>query len=198
MVRISISEMKFEEITVTCQPARPSRPIMLNPAKKQLANGSTTHRIALKTMANMATRNTNTPKPNVTRSLRIKVIMSSAIIDTPPRTRDPASWWRSMTSRTATIVSWRFWFNWRFCNSYCTSSWTKRCFSSDVALPAPMRCDILRRSPCKASNSGASSRLSCRAVVLPSALTISSENTGLVVSSSRALSRSTSLSLNVR
>ena len=171
---------------------------MLNPAKKQLANGNTTHRIALNTMVSMTTRNTNTPRPNVTRSLRINVIMSSAIIDTPPRTSDPVSRWRSMTSRTATIVSWRFWFSWRFCNSYSASSWTKRCFSSDVALPTPIRCDILRRSRCKVSNSGASSRLSCKAVVLPSALTISSENTGLVVSSSRALSRSTSLSLNVR
>ena len=85
MVRMSISEMKLDEITVTGQPIRPSSPIMITTAKPQLHRGSRTKRACLKMIDNMITRKANTPAPNTTRSFLMKVIISSAIIGMPPR-----------------------------------------------------------------------------------------------------------------
>ena len=85
MVRMSIREMKLDDITVTGQPMRPSNPIMITTANTQLHRGSRTKRACLKMIDNMITRKANTPAPNTTRSFLMNVIMSSAIMGIPPR-----------------------------------------------------------------------------------------------------------------
>ena len=85
IVSINIKEIKFEDITVTFQFRRPSMPIMIKTAKKQLSSGKITHRISRNIMARAATMKMNTPKPNTIRSFLMNEIMSSATIETPPK-----------------------------------------------------------------------------------------------------------------
>ena len=85
MVRMSIREMKLDEITVTGQPVSPSRPIMTTTANTQLHRGSSTNRTWRKMIDSMITRKAITPAPNTTRSFLMNVIMSSAIMGMPPR-----------------------------------------------------------------------------------------------------------------
>ena len=89
MVRMSISETKLEEMTVTRHPINPSSPNMTVIAKTQLHRGNATKRNWRKMQDSISTRKMNTPAPNTARSFLMKVIMSSAIIDTPPRCRAP-------------------------------------------------------------------------------------------------------------
>ena len=46
---MSIKAIKFEDITVTFHPTKPSKPIMIETEKKQLKRGINTHKKLLKT-----------------------------------------------------------------------------------------------------------------------------------------------------
>ena len=85
IVKINIKAIKFEDITVTFQPSRPSRPVIIKTEKKQLLIGTMIHTIYLKTNQSVAIMNNKTPTPKTIMSLLINVIMSSAIIGIPPR-----------------------------------------------------------------------------------------------------------------
>ena len=91
IVKISISAMKFEDITVTFQPNKPKIPIIMITEKKQLLIGTTIHINFLKTNHKVAIINKKTPIPKTTISLLIKVIISSAIIGIPPKCIFPMS-----------------------------------------------------------------------------------------------------------
>ena len=85
IVNMSINAIKFEEITVTFQPRIPSKPIIITTENKQLLIGTIIQIIFLKTNHKVVTMNKRTPKPKTTISLLMKVIMSSAIIGSPPK-----------------------------------------------------------------------------------------------------------------
>ena len=85
MVNINISAMKLDEMTVTFQPTKPKKPIIIRTEKKQLRSGIKTQRKFLNTYQSVRTINKNTPAPKTTISFFIKVIISSAIIGIPPR-----------------------------------------------------------------------------------------------------------------
>ena len=91
MVKISIKAIKFEEITVTFQPSKPSNPIIITTEKKQLLMGMMIQINFLKTNQRVAIMNAKTPNPKITISLLINVIISSAIIGIPPRYIFPIS-----------------------------------------------------------------------------------------------------------
>ena len=63
MFRISIKAIKFEDITVTFQPNKPSNPIIIKTEKKQLKSGIATNKKFLKTNHNVKTIKRNTPPP---------------------------------------------------------------------------------------------------------------------------------------
>ena len=77
--------MKFDEITVTFQPNKPSKPIIIITEKKQLLIGTIIQINFLKTNQRVAMINNNTQTPNTTISFFINVIISSAIIGIPPK-----------------------------------------------------------------------------------------------------------------
>ena len=85
MVKINISAIKFDEITVTFQPSKPSSPIIMITEKKQLLIGTMIQISYLNTNQRVAIMNSKTPKPKTIISLLINVIMSSAIIGIPPK-----------------------------------------------------------------------------------------------------------------
>ena len=85
MFSISIKAIKFDEMTVTFQPIRPKRPIMIITDVKQPNNGITTHLTFLKINHSVTIMKINTPIPKTIISLFMKLIMSSAIIGMPPR-----------------------------------------------------------------------------------------------------------------
>ena len=64
MVRISISAIKLEDITVTFHPTNPRKPTMIQTEKKQLKSGINTHVKLLKTNQSVQTIKINTPAPN--------------------------------------------------------------------------------------------------------------------------------------
>ena len=72
-------------MTVTFQPSRPSKPVIIITEKRQLLIGTTIQINFLKTYHKVKTINIKTPKPNTIISLFIKVIMSSAIMGIPPK-----------------------------------------------------------------------------------------------------------------
>ncbi|MBA7683496.1 hypothetical protein ES703_91865 [subsurface metagenome] len=82
---ISCKEMKLEDMTVTSQPNHPNRPIMQTAETTQQSIGSNIQRIALKIINSIRIRKSRTPRPKTFKSFLMKVIMSSAIILTPPR-----------------------------------------------------------------------------------------------------------------
>ena len=85
IVSINIKAIKFDEITVTFQPSKPKRPIIITTEKKQLLIGTMIQINFLKTNHKVAIINSRTPKPNTMISLLINDIMSSAIIGIPPK-----------------------------------------------------------------------------------------------------------------
>ena len=85
IVNMSISAIKFEEITVTFHPRIPSKPIIITTENKQLLIGTMIQINFLKTNHKVAIMNKRTPKPKTMMSLLINVIMSSVIIGIPPR-----------------------------------------------------------------------------------------------------------------
>ena len=85
MFSISISAIKFDEITVTFQPRKPKRPVIIITEVAQPSKGIITHLIFLKINHKVKIMKRNTPHPNTVISFLIKVIISSAIIGTPPR-----------------------------------------------------------------------------------------------------------------
>ena len=85
MVRISVRAMKFDEMTVRCQPTCPSRPRISVVQKPQVMTGVSTQRSSRNIYPSMPIASTSAPMPKITISLRTKVIMSSAIIEIPPR-----------------------------------------------------------------------------------------------------------------
>ena len=85
IVRISIIAIKFDEITVTFQPIKPRRPIIIITEKKQLLIGTIIQISFLNTNQRVKIIKPKTPRPNTTISFLIKVIMSSAIIGIPPK-----------------------------------------------------------------------------------------------------------------
>ena len=85
IVKINISAIKFDEITVTFHPSKPRRPIIITTEKKQLLIGTIIQISFLNTNHSVAIMNNKTPRPKTTISLLINVIMSSAIIGIPPR-----------------------------------------------------------------------------------------------------------------
>ena len=82
---ISISEMKFDETTVTGHCIRPSRPTMASAEAPQISAGTATQRRLRKAIVSSTSRNTAMPRPNTRMSSATKSIMSEAIIGTPPR-----------------------------------------------------------------------------------------------------------------
>ena len=85
IVNMSINAIKFEEITVTFQPRIPSKPIIITTENRQLLIGMIIQINFLKTNHKVAIINNKTPQPKTIISLLMKVIISSAIIGTPPR-----------------------------------------------------------------------------------------------------------------
>jgi hypothetical protein len=85
MVTISCREIKFEDITVTSHPNIPRNPIIERTEKAQQSIGKITHRIFLKITPRVTIRKMNIPIPKILISFLINVIMSSVIIDAPPR-----------------------------------------------------------------------------------------------------------------
>ena len=85
MVSISIKAIKFDDITVTFQPTKPKKLIIIKTEKKQLNKGINTQIRFRKTNQRVKTIKRNTPRPNTIISFLIKVIISSAIIGIPPR-----------------------------------------------------------------------------------------------------------------
>ena len=77
--------IKFDDITVTFQPSRPSNPVIINTEKKQLLIGTMIQINFLKTNQSVAMINNRTPRPNTIISLLINDIISSAIIGIPPK-----------------------------------------------------------------------------------------------------------------
>ena len=85
MFNINIKAMKFDEITVTFQPIKPKKPIIIITDVAQPSKGMITHLIFLKINQRVKIMNKNTPTPNTIISFLIKLIMSLAIIGIPPK-----------------------------------------------------------------------------------------------------------------
>ena len=83
-VRINMSEIKLDDMTVTFQSRYPSSPIMNNTAYMQLTIGAATQMNFLKIMTKVMRMNSRTPNPKLMRSFFMKVIISSVIIGIPP------------------------------------------------------------------------------------------------------------------
>ena len=83
--KIKINIMKFDEITVTFQSIKDTVPIITINEAKQLDIHASIHSGFLKTMKRTAKIKTRAPNPNTTISFLTYVIVSSAIMDTPPR-----------------------------------------------------------------------------------------------------------------
>ena len=81
---MSSTATKFEEITVMRQSSQASRPSIKMAVAAQFAMGPTTQRQSRKMMPNTKTMMPIMAAPNVTRSERTKLIISAAIIGTPP------------------------------------------------------------------------------------------------------------------
>ena len=63
MVKMSIKEMKFDDITVTLQPAKPRYPTMERPAARQQKRGRTIQRKLLNITPIVTVRKRKTPAP---------------------------------------------------------------------------------------------------------------------------------------
>ena len=85
IVKININAIKFEDMTVTFHPIKPSRPVIINTEKKQLLKGTMIQINFLNTNQRVTIINSNTPIPKTIMSFFIKDIISSAIIGIPPR-----------------------------------------------------------------------------------------------------------------
>ena len=85
IVNINIRAIKFDDITVTFHPKKPSRPVIIITAKKQLLKGIIIQIIFLKTNHKVTIIKIRTPIPKIIISFFIKDIISSAIIGIPPR-----------------------------------------------------------------------------------------------------------------
>jgi len=85
IVIIRSKDMKFDEITVTCQLKNPSMPTIVHAAIKQQLNGSMTQRSLLKNKVSARIRNPITPVPNTIRSCSINWIISDVIMEIPPK-----------------------------------------------------------------------------------------------------------------
>ena len=83
IVRINISAMKFDEMTVTFHCRAPKKPTIINMEEKQLIKGNATHFKFLNTIHKINIMNAKTPNPKMAISFLIKVIISSAIIGIP-------------------------------------------------------------------------------------------------------------------
>ncbi len=82
---ISCKETKFDDITVTSHPKIPKNPIVKITDTTETNIGITTNLISLNITKREVMRSSNKIDPNVTKSLFIKPIISSAIIFTPPK-----------------------------------------------------------------------------------------------------------------
>ena len=82
---MSIKAIKFDEITVTFQPMKPSKPTMKITEVAQPSNGIITNLIFLKINQSVSIIKTKTPTPNTIISFLIKLIISLAIIGIPPK-----------------------------------------------------------------------------------------------------------------
>ena len=91
IVRINIRAIKFEDITVTFQPKRPSRPVIIKTEKKQLLIGTIIQISFLNINHRVAIINKRTPRPKTIISLLINDIISSVIIGIPPKYILPTS-----------------------------------------------------------------------------------------------------------
>ena len=85
ILSINISAIKFDEITVTFHPNKPSKPIIMATEKKQHVKGMITHLKFLKISQRVKIIKRKTPTPKTVMSLLINDIISSAIIGIPPR-----------------------------------------------------------------------------------------------------------------
>jgi hypothetical protein len=83
--RISINIIKFDEITVTFQPNIDTQPIIAISEAKQLEMHVSIHNGFLKTIYRTIKIKISAPMPKIMISFRTNVIVSSAIIETPPR-----------------------------------------------------------------------------------------------------------------
>ena len=83
--KIKINIIKFDEITVTFQFIKDTVPIITINEAKQLDIHASIHSGFLKTMKRTAKIKTRAPNPKTNISFLTYVIVSSAIIDTPPR-----------------------------------------------------------------------------------------------------------------
>ena len=112
--------MKFDEITVTFQPSKPSKPIIIITEKKQLLIGTIIQISFLKTNQSVAIINNRTPKPKTTISFLMYDIMSSAIIGMPPKWILLFLLKSLIISLISKIFSWFFFFSLSlyFSNSY--------------------------------------------------------------------------------
>ena len=108
IVIISIRAKKFEEITVIFQPISPRNPIIRSPENKQFTSGRIIQRSCLKSIVRTITKKRNTPKPKTIRSLLMKPIISSTIIGSPPRNKEPSDLKLLMVSLTFFSKRWRF------------------------------------------------------------------------------------------
>ena len=79
MLSISIKATKFEDITVTFQPMKPSIPIIIITEVAQPSKGIITHLIFLKINQSVKTIKTNTPIPKTTISLLSLIFLMSCV-----------------------------------------------------------------------------------------------------------------------
>ena len=91
MVKINISAMKFDEMTVTFQPKRPRSPVIIKKEKKQLLIGIIIQINFLNKNHSVLIINKRTPRPKTIISFLINDIISSVIIGIPPRYIFPTS-----------------------------------------------------------------------------------------------------------
>ena len=103
IVKINISAIKFEEITVTFQLNKPRIPVIIITEKKQLLIGTIIQIIFLNTNHKVAIINARTPIPKTIISFFINDIMSSAIIGIPPKNILPTLLYVAITSLISKI-----------------------------------------------------------------------------------------------
>ena len=110
IVSISINAIKFDEITVTFQPIKPSKPTIIITEKKQLEIGIIIQIQDLNTYQSVAIINKKTPTPKYIISFFIKLIISSAIIGIPPKNIWVSFSKRFITFLISNMFSWFFSF----------------------------------------------------------------------------------------
>ena len=82
-------ETKFAETTVTFQSNQPITPIEMTEENKAVLRGIATHLIVLKIKLKTIKKTKKTAIPNVMRSCEMKSIVSTVIIEAPPKKSSP-------------------------------------------------------------------------------------------------------------